>query len=345
VATTTNLIATTGDVTLDRANDFKGTVSVNSTGDTTLVNGGGLDLGNVTLTGNLTVTVGGDVTDSGTLLVGGTTTIDAGTNDIALDTPGNDLGGAVNLTGDDVTLVDIDDIDLGDTDVGGNLSVTADSNITDSLTLMVDGATALSGLAITLDSPTNEFTGIVAITSADSTTLVDMNDLQLEAAELAATLTLFVNGSVTQSGPFSGVGGITFEGPGTLILSHDNTYTGPTVVNDGMLRIDGSTAHASDIFVNSGVTLRGNGTVNGGIQVASGGTIDPGLTTGILNTHDVSYAAGSTFSVQIDDLGAGSGYDQINVSGEVSLDGANLDLDILSSLTPPDGLLVLYLIN
>ena len=66
----------------------------------------------------------GAITDSGNLIVTGTTTLAAGANDIVLDNA-NDFIGAVSIAnGNNVTLNDINALGLGASTVGGNLNVT-----------------------------------------------------------------------------------------------------------------------------------------------------------------------------------------------------------------------------
>ena len=106
-----------------------------------------LDLQALTLTGNLNVTTTGPITDSGNLVIGGTTTVAAGAgNDVTLNTAGNNFTGAVSVgSGNNVTLVDAAGIDLGASTVSGNLAVTATTgNITNSGAVAVTGTSAFT---------------------------------------------------------------------------------------------------------------------------------------------------------------------------------------------------------
>ena len=69
---------------------------------------------------------------------------------------------------------------------------------------------------------------------------------------------------------------LTKQGPGTLIMTGDNTYEGGTTVEGGKLSITGS--HASSVDVKGG-TLGGSGFVAGSIDVDSG-VLQPGLSSG-----------------------------------------------------------------
>jgi hypothetical protein len=85
----------------------------------------------------------------------------------------------------------------------------------------------------------------------------------------SATLTTGIdNTSTTFSGGISGSGGLTKAGSGTMTLSGSSSYSGATAVNAGILNVNGSLA--STVFVNSGGTLMGTGTI-GGLNVGSGG--------------------------------------------------------------------------
>ncbi|MGA2256730.1 MAG: autotransporter-associated beta strand repeat-containing protein [Thermoguttaceae bacterium] len=78
---------------------------------------------------------------------------------------------------------------------------------------------------------------------------------------------------VTLSGSLSGPGSLTKVDSGTLILVTNNTYTGPTTINQGGLIVDGSLA--SPVTVNSGGTLGGQGSLTS-VTVNAGGHLVPG---------------------------------------------------------------------
>ncbi|SEG35993.1 outer membrane autotransporter barrel domain-containing protein [Bosea lathyri] len=109
-------------------------------------------------------------------------------------------------------------------------------------------------------------------------------------------------------------------GAGTLVLSSANRYSGATTLDAGKLVVNGSLA--STVTVNGG-WLGGSGTV-GGFAANAGGTVAPGNSIGTLNVSgNVSFAAGSTYQVEINAAGQG---DRINTSGSATLAGGTVQV-------------------
>ena len=152
---------------------------------------------------------------------------------------------------------------------------------------------------------------------------------------VASPVTFNTNGNnITLSGVLGGSGGLIKTGNGTLILSTAESYSGPTSVNGGTLQVDGSTAAASAVAVNSGGTLAGTGVINGPVTANSGGTVSPGVAApGDLGTGSLTLNAASLYTAQIYGSTPGDGagkYDQLAVTGTVNLGGtpgATLDVD------------------
>ncbi len=104
------------------------------------------------------------------------------------------------------------------------------------------------------------------------------------------------------SGPIGEINGpqsLAKEGGGTVTLTGTNTYTGPTLVEQGALLLNspGSLHAASAVTVSNAARLAGTGTIHGPVLVESGGTLGGSLTLhgvvtvsagGILDATDVS---------------------------------------------------------
>ena len=184
-----------------------------------------------------------------------------------------------------------------------------------------------------------------AVKMASDTTL-DLNSVNQQIGSLAdvdggptnhqvllgtATLTVGDTTSTTFTGAISGDGSLVKVGSGSLTLNGALTYAGSTTVNDGTLFLGGSLT--GSVTVNDGGTLGGAtgapGSNVGGVTVHDGGTLAPGASTGIINVlGNLTLDSGATFAVEINNWnnGAGIGYDQVQVTGDVSLNGAILAL-------------------
>ena len=187
-----------GAVAINDANAFNlGTLDVASLSATSH---GALDLGGGTIAGALVAdSNGGDIGQSGALVVGGTSALDAGAGAIVLTDAGNDFGGLVSLFGGAVAISDIDSLALdafdlqslsvtshGDLLLGGGSiagALVADSNggdIGQSGALRVGGTSAIDAGtgAVALTHADNDFGGAVGLAGA-SLSIRDRNDLAL----------------------------------------------------------------------------------------------------------------------------------------------------------------------
>jgi autotransporter-associated beta strand protein len=147
------------------------------------------------------------------------------------------------------------------------------------------------------------------------------------------------NANSTYSGQVSGIGSLTKSGSGNLALTGSSSYTGATVVSDGLLVVNGSISTSILTTIQSGATLGGSGTV-GALTVLDGGTVAPGNSPGILSTGD--YTQAGTLSLQLDGTLAGVEYDQVNVGGTVNLSGL---LTATVGYTPVNDQLLFILTN
>jgi autotransporter-associated beta strand protein len=149
------------------------------------------------------------------------------------------------------------------------------------------------------------------------------------------------NTTTTFSGVMSGIGGsLTKTGGGTFTLSGANTYTGATTVTGGTLLVNGSTSSSSAVTVNSGTTLGGTGAIGGTVTVNSGANLSPGTSPGILNTGSVTLNSGSNLLIDINGT-TPSQFDQLIVTGTVTLTGSNLVLTIGGTLTLGEQFLII----
>ncbi|MCK3842090.1 autotransporter domain-containing protein [Pseudomonas sp. W15Feb34] len=167
---------------------------------------------------------------------------------------------------------------------------------------------------------------------------LDLNGFDLIASKLegkggavrlgTGSLTLDQSVNTRYDGSIEGSGGLTKSGSGGLILNGQNSYTGATLVRDGHLVI-GDSDHPdarleSPVTVSPGATLGGIGTL-GALTINAGGRIAPGNSIGTLHTGDVTFDAGSVYSVEV---GPNGRSDLIDSAGVATLNGGEVRVSL-----------------
>ncbi|ROL81464.1 hypothetical protein BLX41_04745 [Pseudomonas protegens] len=167
---------------------------------------------------------------------------------------------------------------------------------------------------------------------------LDLNGFDLIASKLEGkggsiqlgkgSLTIDQSFNTRYNGSIEGFGGLTKSGGSELILNGQNSYTGATLVRDGRLVI-GDSDHPdarleSQVTVGPSATLGGIGTV-GALTINAGGTVAPGNSIGTLRTGDVTFDAGSIYSVEV---GPDGRSDLIESAGVATLNGGEVRVSL-----------------
>ena len=280
--------AANSDITLSLANDLNGTISLGGTlGNildvnlrnvntsaslitnlgsasslrnlTLAFNNAAIALGALSMTGNLDVTAGGAITQSGALTISGTdktATFAAGSsNNLTLSNSGNNFTKVLITSGNNVTLVDTNALNLGASTVSGNLSVTTSGAIT------VSGALSMNGSSKTAEfvSNGNDMTFSATVDGTAAFTLnpgaagnitfdANLGNTTALSSLVISNGTNITNNATITTGDFtqsagsglSALGGSTLVATGTATITTNNT-TGRVTV--GALELDTNAAN------------------------------------------------------------------------------------------------------
>jgi len=153
--------------------------------------------------------------------------------------------------------------------------------------------------------------------------------------------TTYVIGGVNTNSIFNGtiydgngVGTILiFNGPGSLALTGNNTFSGGTTVNGGTLLINntgGSGTGSGSVSINPGGALGGNGMIGGQVSLAAGATLAPGSNgSGTLTiTNDLGLNNASILQFQLGAINS-----KVAVTGDLTLAGT-LNINASSGFGP-----------
>lgn len=254
---------------------------------------------------------------------------------------------SLNLTIRDNAAVAMAGCSFGGDKTGGSVTVTVQNNASLSFGANtidlndVNNSAAISTLR--LNGGTTTVGGFTKTMTAN-TNIIDFNGGVLVAAESnasflpafnPATNAMQAGGAVIDDGGFAITiagplihdpalgstldGGLTKLDTGTLTLTANDTYTGPTIINAGTLALSGAGAIGSttNIYVSggalfdvsslgaytvgSGTKLWGNGSVKGNLTLAGGATLAPGSNSfGALTfSNSLTLASGSACILKI----------------------------------------------
>lgn len=264
--------------------------------------------------------------ENGTLRTSGNHRID---NSSAIDV----AGGTFDINGNQETVERIEgsgnillgsggllrvDQDGGSYTFSGNISEDGELEKDGSATLILSGSNSFSLLdidegTVQVSSQSNLGSGSVQLSGGTlNTTGTFTNSLPIETNTANSTINVNNARTLTQTGVISGSGELVKDGPGSLNLSANNTYTGNTEVNDGTLRYTGSNriSNSSDLVISAGASVQLQNFTDTVSSLSGGGLISTGGSSGRL-------------TVNLDSVATISWDGAITGSGGLTKDGAH----------------------
>lgn len=310
------------------------------------------------ITENFTLDATGAVTDSGDVMVTGTTDIDAGSaNDILLDSSGSTFGVTATTTdlvlnGNDISVLDnSDETKLGTiTATTGTLTVNATGPITDAAgaTITVTGGNLATfnanGENITLNNAANQYTGAISLIGKDAVLSTGANakasgdaDVDLGTTNVESLSVTTTNGDLTDSGAVK-VGGTTTLSTGTADITLDSSFNSfgelvltsddVTINERGNTELGASTVSTLEVTSTEGIEDNGTGdlVVSGATSLtANGGAIsltsdnELGGTVNLTATSDISVR--NTVATELGDVSTPLDFTLTTSTDEVTQSG------------------------
>ena len=181
--------------------------------------------------------------------------------------------------------------------------------------------------------------------SGNNSTPVNMTGTLSPAA---LTVNSPVNYEFAGTGSLSGDMMLTKAGTGILTISTNNAYSGATIVNEGVLRLNGNLGQSA-VTVQSNAILSGSGTAEKGLTVESKGNVSPGNEAGSAGVLGVKSgavlkdAAKIYFDLTSDNTGTTKINDKLQIEGDLQLTGTlKLLINPLETLTSGNYDLITY---
>ena len=350
-------VSATGNINLsDSTNSLASPVAVSSAGNTILNAGNALMLANSSIGGSFqSSSLGIDQVLGATLFVGGPSTIDVtAAADILLDNAGNDFGGAVGFTAQNVNLKDANAIILGPGDASGTLAVLA-NGIGQGGALSVTGASTFTspGGDVSLGNPLNALTGEVSFTGKN-VQVSDALALMIASGTASGTMDL-LGAKIGQASPVSATGASTLTATaGDIVFLLANSlggtlgFSGSNVSLNNILATALGTGSATGSFTltSGGAVTQGTGalgingpssvtatgadiTLGGPANALAGGIIFHGKNVSISNTLDLAMAGTATGNLSVDASGDITDTGPVSAGGTASFNATGAGNGIL----------------
>jgi outer membrane autotransporter protein len=344
--------AGTGTLTLTGVNTYSGSTLVNNGalaigGQGAIANSSGVSLAGGTAfdisaaNGDVAVQSLASPSASSTVVLGDNTLILSGTsNDVSFAGSINGTGGLTKSGANTVTLSANPNYSGSTTVLDGTLQfagpvsglaapILVDGNLTianpfsNVLTAAVSGSGTLTqagsgSLALT---GINTYSGGTIIESG--TVIAAVQNLGTGTITNDGALVIAQPVSAAFAGGIDGTGSVTKTGRGVLELTGSGSLSGPTQVQEGELKVNGTFAYTA-VTLDRDTRLTGSGTV-GGLIVNEGARVSPGNSIGTLHVAgNVLFAPRSIYDLDIERSGIS---DRIEARGRARLDGGTVDID------------------